>query len=189
MGVTIHYYTEAGRGLSPATAEGQFERAVALTTEIGTRLGWTFRGRFREENRRYTEFAPTGGSRDGTGTVRMALWDPDPGCETFGLEWVEGTGILPYAFVKTQYANDRVRVHAAIVTLLDRLNREVFDGRLVIDDEGGFYQGGSLDGLAGGFAENEAVLRSVLDAIRGQGWSVETPAGRDAEAGTADTDS
>ncbi|MCL4807786.1 MAG: hypothetical protein KJ062_08310 [Thermoanaerobaculia bacterium] len=188
MGVTIHYYTEAGRGLSPETAEGQFERAVALTTEIGTRLGWKFRGRFREENRRYTEFAPKGGSRDGTGTIRMALWDPDPGCETFGLEWVEGTGILPYAFVKTQYADDRVRVHAGIITLLDRLNREVFDGRLLIHDEGGFYQGGSLDALAGGFAENEEVLRHVLRAIQGQGWSIGRPADRQSGTDATDTD-
>jgi len=187
MGITIHYYTEAGRGLNPETAEAQFERAVALTTDVGTRLGWKFLGKFRQEKRRYTELGGEDGSTGGTGTIRMALWDPDPGCETFGLEWVEGTGILPYAFVKTQYATDRIRVHAAIVTLLDRLNREAFDGRLVIHDEGGFYQDGSLDGLAGGFAENEAVLRSVLDAIRGRGWSVETPAGRDADTGAAET--
>lgn len=188
MGVTIHYYTEAGRGLSPATAESQFERAVALTEEVGKRLGWKYLGRFREENRRYTELDSQGGSQSGTGTVRVALWDPDPGCETFGLEWVEGTGILPYAFVKTQYANDRVRVHAGIVTLLDRLNREVFDGCLAIHDEGGFYRDGSLDSLANGFAGNEAVIRRVLEALRGTGWSVESATDRHSETDAADTD-
>lgn len=175
MGITIHYYTDVAHPLDPATAAAQYEKAVALTRMVGRRLGWTFRGRVRKEQHPYTAFGKDGTSTDGVGTVHAALWDPDPGSETFALEWVEGTGILPYCFVKTQYALNRVRVHASIVTLLDRLNRLVFDGKLVVHDEGHFAETRSVDALAARFGENEAVVRSMLDALRKQGWSVASP--------------
>lgn len=183
MGITIHYYTEAGHPLDAAAAEAQYEKAVALTRMVGRRLGWKFGGRFRKEQR-YTEFGKDGRSRDGQGVVRSALWDPDPGSETFALEWVEGTGILPYCFVKTQFAHDRVRVHAFLVTLLERLSRLVFDGKLVIHDEGRYLATRSVDGLAGQFRENEALIRSIVQAARANGWTVTSPldATPDAEA-------
>lgn len=189
MGITIHYYTDIAHPLDPAKAGEQYEKAVALTRLVGRRLGWTFRGRFRKEQKRYTAFGKDGASKDGVGTVHAALWDPDPGSETFALEWVEGTGILPYCFVKTQYAHDRIRVHASIVTLLDRLNRLVFDGKLVVYDEGHFAASRSVDQLAARFGENEAVIRSVLDSLRSKGWSVASPldeqAGGDTSAPSA----
>lgn len=175
MGITIHYYTDVAHPLDPAKARDQYEKAVALTRMVGRRLGWAFRGRVRRTAHPYTAFAKDGTSTDGVGTVHAALWDPDPGSETFALEWVEETGILPYCFVKTQYALNRVRVHAAIVTLLDRLNRLVFDGRLVVSDEGHFAETRSVDQLAARFGENEAVIRSMLNALRSQGWSVASP--------------
>ncbi len=175
MGITIHYYTDVAHPLDPATAAAKYEKAVALARMVGRRLGWTYRGRFRKEQHRYTAFGKDGTPKDGVGTVHAALWDPDPGSETFALEWVEGTGILPYCFVKTQYAHDRVRVHASIVTLLDRLNRLVFDGRLVVYDEGHFAETRSVDELAARFGENEAVIRSVLRALKASGWSTAAP--------------
>lgn len=175
MGITIHYYTDVAQPLDPATAGATYEKAVALTRMVGRRLGWTFRGRFRKEQQRYTAFGKDGRSIDGVGTVHTALWDPDPGSETFALEWVEGTGILPYCFVKTQFAHDRVRVHASIVTLLDRLSRLVFDGKLVIHDEGRYLATRSVDGLAERFTENEAVIRSIVQAARAKGWTVTSP--------------
>lgn len=175
MGITIHYYTDVANPLDPATAGAKYEKAVALTRMVGRRLGWTYRGRIRKEQERYTAFGNDGTSKDGVGTVHTALWDPDPGSETFGLEWVEGTGILPYCFVKTQYAHDRVRVHASIVTLLDRLSRLVFDGKLVIHDEGRYLESRSVDGLATQFTESDTMLRSLLGALRKDGWSVSSP--------------
>lgn len=174
MGITIHYYTDAGTPLDAARAAEQYEKAVALTRIVGRRLGWKFVGRFRKE-RQYTEYGRNGQSREGTGVVRSALWDPDPGSETFSLEWVEGTGILPYCFVKTQFAHDRVRVHAAIVTLLDRLNRLVFDRRLVIVDEGRYLETRSADELAAGFSKNEAMIRAIVESARAKGWTVASP--------------
>jgi len=189
MGITIHYFTDVANPLDSATAREQYEKAVALTRMAARRLGWKFRGRVRKTEHPYTAFGKDGTSRDGVGTVHAALWDPDPGSETFALEWVEGTGILPYYFVKTQYALNRVRVHASIVTLLERLNRLVFDGRLVVHDEGHFAETRSVDQLAARFGENEAVIRSVLNSLRSKGWSVASPLddqpGDDASSSTA----
>ena len=187
MGITIHYYTERGNHLDPSTAEAQFERAVALATEAAARHGWTPLGTARREGAWFMEHgrasSPGEPTRDGTGTIRSVAWDPGRGSETFVLAWVEGTGILPYGFVKTQYANQRVLVHAQLCDLLDRLNREAFDGRLAICDEGGYLPGRSLDRLAVSFGENEAAIRQVLAKLRGAGWAVSSPL--DAEGGAS----
>ena len=179
MGITIHYYTERGNHLDPSTAEAQFERAVALATEAAARHGWTPLGTARREGAWFMEHgrasSPGEPTRDGTGTIRSVAWDPGRGSETFVLAWVEGTGILPYGFVKTQYANQRVLVHAQLCDLLERLNREAFDGKLVIHDEGDYLPGRSLDRLAAAFGENEAAIRRLVDAARNAGWNVATP--------------
>jgi len=185
MGITIHYYTEHGNHLDPLTAERQFDAAVEIAEAAATRYGWEPLGRRREEGRWYMEHSAgqCGASADGTGTIRSAAWNPDPGCETFALEWVEGTGILPYAFVKTQFACDRLRVHAQLCELLAEVNRQAFDGRLVIHDEGDYLPSRSLDRLAAAFSENEAVIRRLVDAARKAGWNVATPL----DDSTADT--
>lgn len=178
MGITIHYYTERGSHLDPSTAEAQFERAVALATEAAARHGWKPLGASRREEAWFMEHgrsSPDEPTRDGTGTIRSVAWDPGRGSEPFALAWVEGTGIIPYGCVKTQYAEHRVLVHAQLCDLLDRLNREVFDGRLVISDEGGYLPGRSIDTLAQSFGENEAAIRSVLGKLRSAGWAVSSP--------------
>ena len=177
MGITIHYFTERGNHLDPEKAAQRFETAIAIASETAARLGWEALGERREEGRWYLEHSAgqCGSSCDGTGTVRSAAWNPDPGSETFALEWVEGTGILPYAFCKTQFSKDRLRVHAQLCDLLERLNREAFDGKLVIHDEGDYLPGRSLDRLAAAFGENEAAIRRLVDAARNAGWNVATP--------------
>ena len=175
MGITIHYYTEHGNHLDPATARDIFTRAAFLAKEIAGEYGWEFAGMSRSASRWYMEHVPGGSTVQATGAVRSALWNPSPGCESFELQWVEGTGILPYAFTKTQYAEDRVRVHAEICDLLTRLNTEVFDGKLSISDEGHFLPERAIDRLAHSFGENEDVIRRMVDAARGAGWTVSSP--------------
>ncbi len=177
MGITIHYFTEAGNHLDPATAEAQFTKATTIASDAAARFGWEALGQRREEGRWYLEHSSgqCGSSRESTGTIRSVAWNPDPGCETFSLEWVEGTGVLPYAFCKTQFAKDRVRVHVQLCDLLERLNREAFDGRLVIHDEGDYLPGRCLDRLAAAFGENEALIRRLVEAARDAGLNVATP--------------
>ena len=69
----------------------------------------------------------------------------------------------------------RVRVHAQICDLLEQLNREVFDGKLRISDEGGYLPERSIDTLAHSFGENEAMIRRLVDAARHAGWAVSSP--------------
>ena len=177
MGITIHYYTKRGNHLDPATAPAQIDRAVAIINEAAHQFGWTSLVTRRAEGDRFGEWLgdDDGGAEYAAGTVVTHAWDPGDGCETFSLEWVEGTGILPYAFVKTHYATDRLRVHAEIATVLDRVNREAFDGRLHIVDEGGYLPDRSLDRLAAHFGANDAVIQRVLGTLRAAGWNVATP--------------
>ena len=175
MGITIHYYTERGNHLDPATARDTFTEAVFLAKEIAGGYGWEFVGMERHPKRWYLEHVPGRPAVDHYGPVRTATWNPAPGCESFTLAWVEGTGILPYEFTKTQFAKDRVRVHAQICDLLERLNREVFGGKLRISDEGGYLPGRSIDALAHAFGENEEVIRRMIDAARRSGWNVSSP--------------
>ena len=175
MGITIHYYTEHGNHLDPATARDIFTRAAFLAKEIAGEYGWEFAGMSRSASRWYMEHVPGGSTVQATGAVRSALWNPSPGCESFELQWVEGTGILPYAFTKTQYAEDRVRVHAEICDLLTRLNTEVFGGKLHISDEGDYLPGRTLDRLAQAFGENDAAIRTLLAQIRQKGFRASSP--------------
>ena len=175
MGITIHYSTERGNHLDPATAKAQVDEAIHVAADAARRYGWEFAGRSRRKNAWYLEPVPGASSVEGHGTIRSVLWNPSPGCESFALEWVEGTGILPYAFTKTQYAKDRVRVHAQICDLLEELNRSVFAGKLRISDEGGYLPGRSIDTLANSFGENEAVIRRLVDSARRSGWTVSSP--------------
>lgn len=186
MGITIHYFTEVGRHLDPATAAAQFERAVGIAASAAERYGWEPLGRQRREDAWYLEHAPEQASAERHGTVRSAAWNPSPGCETFALEWVEGTGVLPYCFVKTQFADRRAVVHAQICDLLETLNRDAFGGRLVVHDEGGYLPGRSVDALAKAFGENEALIRALLGAARRSGLTVASPL--DEQDARADTD-
>ena len=175
MGITIHYYTERGNHLDPSAAKAQVDEAIHIAAEAARRYGWEFAGRSRRKNAWYLEHVAGGAAIQSHGTIRSVIWNPSPGCESFALDWVEGTGILPYAFTKTQYARDRVRVHAQICDLLEQLNRDVFGGKLRISDEGGYLPGRSIDTLAHAFGENEAVIRQMIDAARRSGWTVSSP--------------
>ena len=175
MGITIHYYTEHGSHLDPATAKAQVDAAIHIVAEAARAYGWEFAGRSRRRNTRYVEWGRPDPIDEVRGTVRSVAWTPSPGCESFALDWVEGTGILPYAFTKTQFGKDRVRVHAQICDLLTRLNSEVFDGRLHISDEGGYLPDRSIDRLAHAFGENEEMIRRLVDAARKAGWTVSSP--------------
>ena len=186
MGITIHYFTDAGHHLDPSTAEARFERAVAIASAAADRHGWESLGRQRRTGAWYLEHAPERASTEQHGTIRSAAWNPSPGCETFVLEWVEGTGVLPYCFVKTQFAERRAFVHTQLCDLLDDLNRDAFDGRLVVHDEGGYLPGRSVDALAQAFGENEALIRAFLSAARRAGLPVASPL--DAQDAREDTD-
>ncbi len=175
MGITIHYSTERGNHLDPDTARDTFTQAAFLAKEIAGEYGWEFAGMSRDPNRRYLEHVDGGPGIEGSGPVRSALWNPSPGCESFELQWVEGTGILPYTFTKTQYAEDRVRVHAQICDLLTRLNTEVLGGKLHISDEGDYLPGRTLDRLAQAFGENDAAIRTLLAQIRQKGFRASSP--------------
>lgn len=175
MGITIHYYTEHGNHLEPATAKAQVDAAIHIVAEAARAYGWEFAGRSRRRNARYVEWGRPQPIDEVRGTVRSIAWNPSPGCESFALDWVEGTGILPYAFTKTQFAKDRVRVHAQICDLLTRLNTEVFDGRLHISDEGGYLPDRTIDRLAHAFGENEEMIRRLVDSARKAGWTVSSP--------------
>lgn len=175
MGITIHYSTERGNHLDPSTAKAQVDEAIHLAAEAARRHGWAFLGRSRHPRAWYLESIPDTSSVEAHGTVRSVAWEPSPGCESFALEWVEGTGILPYAFTKTQYARDRLRVHAQICDLLEQLNAEVFTGKLRVVDEGGYLPGRSIDTLAQSFGDNEEVIRRFLRAAKQAGWNVASP--------------
>ncbi len=177
MGITIHFYTKRGNHLDPATAAAQVDRAVAIIDGAAHQFGWKSLGETRSEATRFAETLASDDYRtaDGTGTVVSHAWDPGDGCETFSLAWVEGTGILPWAFVKTHYAENRLRVHAEIASVLDRINREVFGGRLHIIDEGHFLPDRSLDRLAARFGENDTAIQQVLGSLRAAGWDKASP--------------
>lgn len=189
MGITIHYYTQRGAHLDPASAEGQYRSAVRVVQGAASTHGWAYLGEERRPNEPYTEWLADGGPRTterAKGTVISNIWDPGRGCESLELLWVEGTGILPYCFVKTQFADRRALVHAQICDLLEALNRDAFDGRLVVHDEGGYLPGRSLDALAQAFGENEALIRALLGAARDAGLTVTSPL--DEQDARTDTD-
>lgn len=178
MGITIHYYTRRGNHLDPAHASEQYARAVTIVSELADRHGWESLGTSRKPNHRFAEKLAEGDARstaDGLGNLVVTAWNPDPGCETFALEWVEGSGILPYCFVKTQYSEQRVLVHAQLCDMLLRVNREAFDGKLCIYDEGDYLPDRSLDRLGAAFGESDAAIASVLGLLRAKGWDVRSP--------------
>jgi hypothetical protein len=137
--VSISYYTRQGHHLNPETAPTLLAAAAALIGSIAPRMGWTDAGR---------DHMP-GLAQEGTddplmfidheATVSSRLWALNDGANTLGLDLIDGTGIMPLRAVITSRSLNRLLTHAAIIHVLDRLNREVFGGRLVIEDTAGYY--------------------------------------------------
>lgn len=138
--VCISYYTRRGQHLDPDTAPIQIATAAAILRTIAPRMNWTDIGR---------DHAP-GLAQEGTDDpsvfidhkrmVTSFLWAlNDGGGNVLGLDLIDGTGIMPHRAVITSRSLNRLLTHAAIIHVLDRLNRTVFGGRLVIDDTAGYY--------------------------------------------------
>ena len=138
--VLISYYTRRGAHLDPAIAETQIAAAAAILKTIAPRMDWTSIGR---------DHAP-GLAQEGTADpevfvnhnrmVTSLLWSLNDGAGgVLGLDLVDGTGIMPHRGIVTSRSLNRLLTHGAIIHVLDRLNREVFGGKVVIEDTAGYY--------------------------------------------------
>jgi hypothetical protein len=163
--VSISYYTRQGHHLDPETAPTLLAAAAAIIGSIAPRMGWTDAGR---------DHMP-GLAQEGTddpmmfidheAKVSSRLWALNDGANTLGLDLIDGTGIMPLRAVITSRSLNRLLTHAAIIHVLDRLNREVFGGRLVIEDTVGYYPTFDAFALADAFhasADDVLTLRREL---------------------------
>src|SRR5258708_2047329 len=124
--IIIRYYTRRGHHLNPETAPTLLATAAAIIEAVAPRMNWTDVGR---------DHMP-GLAQEGTddplmfidhdAMVNSRLWALNDGANTLGLDLIDGTGIIPLRTILTSRSLNRLLTHAAIIHVLDRLNREVF---------------------------------------------------------------
>jgi len=137
--VLISYYTRRGQHLDPQTAPTLLAAAAAIIGSVAPRMNWTDAG--RDHMRGLAQEGTDDPSLfiDHHVMVTSRLWALNDGANTLALDLIDGTGIMPNRAIVTSSSLNRLLTHAAIIHVLDRLNREVFGGRLVIEDTGGYY--------------------------------------------------
>jgi hypothetical protein len=137
--VSISYYTRQGHHLNPETAPTLLAEAAAIIGSIAPRMDWRDAGRDHMPGLAQEGTDDPSMFIDHKATVSSRLWALNDGANTLGLDLIDGTGIMPLRAVITSRSLNRLLTHAAIVHVLDRLNHEVFGGRLVIGDTAGYY--------------------------------------------------
>ncbi len=164
--VTISYYTRHGNHLSEDTAPTQIASAAAIVGTIAPRLGWRDAGRDRMPGAYQEGTDDPSVFIDHQGIVTSRVFALHDGAgHVLAFDLVEGTGIMPHRGIVTTRSLHRLLTHAAIIHVLDRLNREIFEGRLVIDDTAGYFPTFDVFALADAFdasADEALALRREL---------------------------
>jgi hypothetical protein len=138
--VLISYYTRRGEHLDAETAPAQIAAAASIVQTIAPHMGWTDVGRDRMPGLAQEGTEEYGVFIDHERVVTSRLWALNDGAgNVLGLDLIDGTGIMPLRAIVTSRSLNRLLTHAAIIHVLDRLNREVFDGKLHIEDTVGYY--------------------------------------------------
>jgi hypothetical protein len=138
--ISISCYTRRGHHLDPKTAPTLLAAAAAIIETVAHRMDWTDVGRDHMPGLAQEGTEEPGVFVDHERMVTSRLFSLNDGAgNVLALDLIDDTGIMPFRGIVTSRSLNRLLTHAAIIHVLDRLNRDVFGGRLVIDDTAGYY--------------------------------------------------
>jgi hypothetical protein len=165
MSVTISFSLADGVVLPRDAGRRLAARAATVVEEIARNAGWTYLGPVDTEP-----------------AAHASVWSSPPieghcwrvsGSARFTLATVAGSGQLAETRVRTSFADDPVAAHRSVLSVLNRLNRDVYAGRIVIVDDTAFADPDDENALAEAFAANARLVTRVIHTLTGDGSTAE----------------